>query len=1306
MDSNPQQARSDTWRTVPRESSPNGNYVFLSYRSIERGFVLKLMADLKDAGVNVWTDVFGIAPGQKWDSEVSVALDRCASALVVLSPAYVHSEICMNELERLRSHGKGIVPILLAKLRPDELPLVIQRTQYMDFTNWRSRESYEQQLSALLSILRERVGEGFAQTPDPETKYLNSLVHELQSTFGVADYIEMEAVENGVETTTPDEWAFDVLLDFGKPARQTRRLGRINELIVARPHLVLLGQPGMGKTTVLRRIGLLAAKTRIAGGPANPIPLLIHLKQWTQDTHFADFLSLCWPFSSRLDEAVAAGTVLLLLDGLNEIRDDGAVRAAQVRDYLGLLTSKARVIVSCRTQDYARFELDDDFVTVELCDLTDDQIRQLATCYLGHRASTFIDEVLPRDERTRSDVSVAISVLARNTYLLIAFILLFQQSPAKALPGNTGLLFSRLTNAIWTREERRKYGESNRPDTWQASKGRLAALALWMTEHRTADLIMPEIVSMLGGEDLFQSSLDAGILVRNGSYASFYHDLLKAYFCAEALLALGDIGQISDWCRKNPLEWETVIVAWSGLTESADEFLADQHWQDAAQIVARGFAASAPGVHGLVNRAMVAFDLCDTRQFQPVANGLLCLGRHVVPHLLERCSSEVAGVRERAAFVLGYLADPRSVEALVTLVDDSAESVRDRAQTAIVQIGLGDWQRALMGAHHSNPGVRRAAARTLINVHPADSNETLFALANDTDRFVRVEGLKGLATIGDGRAIDPLLSCTTDDNEWIRTTAIEGLSLLSGAQAAVAIVAGLNDAASTVRAASAEALGSMGDPAFVSDLLGHLADPDDRVRSAVARSIGTLGDDRAISTLRELLCDRDPCVGSAAAAALRKLGWIPGTVHDQVRLFVAIENWATCLDLGPEAIPALCECLLYVDDRRAGSIGDVLRKLQWQPVELRPEVFRFCVAAADWDAEAKQFADYRLKFEQNLLYLPEWLGKRKIERTPLFTTVTNAIQQCRTPICGETLAAGLLDTDVRIRLVATLVAEIGRCPNVGTYLLDCLDCLEASSWHELPTVRWQLRIAAAGALGEIGESATSARLLRHVSKKVANGNGFFSDSSALAAVQAFSRITSSCQIFYELPGALVGDETSELVASVLNRLHGYQLDESVVDALTKVRLDSKGLIGWARRYLPEPFMPNAIMYALESGRANITRLFWLQPNDETPSANIMSVAEVIDAIDGDDDQREYFRLRNLFGRSDGVWILHRKLAILTLLNTLSATREFVDLARDALACFADETALPVLVASRKWPRLEKSATAELVRRCRDNKVIL
>src|SRR5262245_6371144 len=102
-------------------------HLFISYRSSEGNFALKLAKDLQSAGLPVWMDVLqGIQPGDDWVEVLQDALEMAAGGVACVSPEYVKSKYCRRELQRIDTLGKPVFPVLFLPVPKADWPLEIQ----------------------------------------------------------------------------------------------------------------------------------------------------------------------------------------------------------------------------------------------------------------------------------------------------------------------------------------------------------------------------------------------------------------------------------------------------------------------------------------------------------------------------------------------------------------------------------------------------------------------------------------------------------------------------------------------------------------------------------------------------------------------------------------------------------------------------------------------------------------------------------------------------------------------------------------------------------------------------------------------------------------------------------------------------------------------------------------------------------------------------------------------------------------------------------------------------------------------------
>jgi hypothetical protein len=140
------------------EMTNSSPYVFMSYRSSEAEFALRLTQDIRAAGIHVWMDQLkGIKGGDNWVLALQQGVDQAQGMIIVLSPAYTQSKYCRRELNRADNLGYPIIPVLIEPITPGNVPLELQTRQHIDFTQWKNLSEYQKRLIELLDDLKEKL---------------------------------------------------------------------------------------------------------------------------------------------------------------------------------------------------------------------------------------------------------------------------------------------------------------------------------------------------------------------------------------------------------------------------------------------------------------------------------------------------------------------------------------------------------------------------------------------------------------------------------------------------------------------------------------------------------------------------------------------------------------------------------------------------------------------------------------------------------------------------------------------------------------------------------------------------------------------------------------------------------------------------------------------------------------------------------------------------------------------------------------------------------------------------------------------
>ncbi|MBK8027099.1 MAG: toll/interleukin-1 receptor domain-containing protein [Chloroflexi bacterium] len=144
--------------------------LFLSYRSSEADFALRLAVDLKNAGIAVWMDRYDLRLGENWVMGIQTAVDNCTGMICIVSQDYVESRYTRRELTRAMQRGITLLPLLIQDVPDDHWPFELQSIQYTDFRHWRDSAVYDRQFASLLDQLHnDPIPSARCPTPRPVT---------------------------------------------------------------------------------------------------------------------------------------------------------------------------------------------------------------------------------------------------------------------------------------------------------------------------------------------------------------------------------------------------------------------------------------------------------------------------------------------------------------------------------------------------------------------------------------------------------------------------------------------------------------------------------------------------------------------------------------------------------------------------------------------------------------------------------------------------------------------------------------------------------------------------------------------------------------------------------------------------------------------------------------------------------------------------------------------------------------------------------------------------------------------------------
>lgn len=158
-----------------------------------------------------------------------------------------------------------------------------------------------------------------------------------------------------------------------------------------------------------------------------------------------------------------------------------------------------------------------------------------------------------------------------------------------------------------------------------------------------------------------------------------------------------------------------------------------------------------------------------------------------IPTLTDHLANDPSPkVRQYCALILGRIGDPEAVPALTAALSDTDSGVRDRAVTALMQIGEEQAEDAFIAAIEN--GTRDARITALVELERAQSAEAVPAiveLAKANEGLLSKNAIDTLGGIGDVSAVAPLVEIALDAEmpENLRHAAVLNLGRIDAPEA-------------------------------------------------------------------------------------------------------------------------------------------------------------------------------------------------------------------------------------------------------------------------------------------------------------------------------------------------------------------------------------------------------------------------------------------------------------------------------------------------------------------------------------------
>lgn len=364
--------------------------------------------------------------------------------------------------------------------------------------------------------------------------------------------------------------------------------------------LMVLGQPGAGKSTFLRKIGLEFLKGKKGSLKHDYIPVLLELKRLTKSeidlkVLIANEFETCgFPKANEFTQsALEQGKLLILLDGLDEVPSTNINPVIDaIQDFVDRY-DKNRYIASCRTAAY-RYNFKR-FSDVILSDFSDEQIHQFINNWFRSEEDKQSGTATQCWELLNKGDNRAAKELAHTPLLLTFLCLVYDKS--QTFSNNRSGLYKKALRILleeWAAEKRILRREVYEGLSIELEEVLLSEIAyagfaadrLFMSQSQLVEQIKGFLSSNLNapkhldGEAVLDAiAIQQGIWVeRTEAVYSFSHLSLQEYLTARYICVHGQFCKMAEQHLTNN-RWREVFLLTSGLMvdKGADELLLAMH---------------------------------------------------------------------------------------------------------------------------------------------------------------------------------------------------------------------------------------------------------------------------------------------------------------------------------------------------------------------------------------------------------------------------------------------------------------------------------------------------------------------------------------------------------------------------------------------------------------------------------------------------------------------------------------------------------------------------------------------------------
>ena len=124
--------------------------IFVSYSRKNIDFCKRLTDELQKRDLDFWVDWEGIPPTVDWLEEIEKGIEEADTFLAIVSPEWISSKICLDELDIAVKNGKRLIPVVPIEIKWNDAPHELSHINYIFF---RETDDFNVALDKLFTAL-------------------------------------------------------------------------------------------------------------------------------------------------------------------------------------------------------------------------------------------------------------------------------------------------------------------------------------------------------------------------------------------------------------------------------------------------------------------------------------------------------------------------------------------------------------------------------------------------------------------------------------------------------------------------------------------------------------------------------------------------------------------------------------------------------------------------------------------------------------------------------------------------------------------------------------------------------------------------------------------------------------------------------------------------------------------------------------------------------------------------------------------------------------------------------------------------